>query len=171
MFSMAKTPRQGDDDPPQRRNRIQAIGGDATLVGRQAFVRAGFSDSTLILHWAEIVGPEVAQLARPIKLVENATGGVLTLKAEPAAAVFLQHDARSLCARINVYLGRDAVHRLRFVPGNLLRRPTLPPTPEPGREAPPADDPSARFVGPEKLKAALLGLGRLRRRAGDGGRD
>src|ERR1700722_13192810 len=106
MFSMAKTQRQADDAPPQRRNRAQAIGDDAKAVGRQAFVRAGFADSTLILHWAEIVGPEVARMARPLKFVENAAGGVLTLKAEPAASVFLQHETRTLCARINAYLGR-----------------------------------------------------------------
>jgi hypothetical protein len=170
MFSMAKTQRQADDTPPQRRNRARPIGDDAKAVGRQAFVRAGFADSTLILHWAEIVGPEVARMARPLKLVENSAGGVLTLKAEPAASVFLQHESRSLCERINSYLGRAAVSRLRFASGSLLPGET----PPPARAAPvePApDDPARRFKGPDELKSALLGLARQRRRATSDRRD
>ncbi len=163
---MAKSLRQGDIGPPPRRNRAQAVGGDVTLVGRRAFERAGFTDSTLVVRWAEIVGPEVARLARPFKLVENASGGVLTLLAEPAASVFLEHETRALCARINAYLGRQAVQRLRFASSSLL--PADNGTPKAPQETPaaPVDDPACRFEGPETLRAALLGLARLRQRAG-----
>ena len=82
---------------------------------KTAFVRAGFVDPTLVLRWEEIAGSETAALAQPIKLSEGPSGGVLTLKAEPGAALFLQHESRSLCERINAYLGRPAV-ALR--PGN-----------------------------------------------------
>ena len=81
--------------------------------------RAGFSDPTLVLRWEEIAGSETARLAQPIKLSESASGGVLTLRAEPGAALFLQHDSRALCERINAYLGRTAVSRLRFVQGRV----------------------------------------------------
>jgi hypothetical protein len=171
MFSMANTPRQADDQPPQRRNRALAIGSDIVPVGRQAFTRAGFADSTLVLHWAEIVGADVARISRPLKLVEAASGGVLTLKAESAAAVFLQHESRDLCARINAYLGRQAVHRLRFVPGSLLAADK--PAPEAPQDAAPApaDDPARRFEGPEALRGALLGLARRRQQASGPRRD
>ena len=96
---MTKRHRQADDAPPQRRNRARPVGEDVTLVGREAFVRSGFTDSALILHWAEIVGSEVARMARPLKLAEGAGGGVLTLKAEPAASVFLQHETRTYATR------------------------------------------------------------------------
>jgi len=168
---MARIPRQAEDAPPLRRNRAQAVGSDMPLVGRQAFVRAGFADSALVLHWADIVGDEVARMARPLKLVEGASGGVLTLKAESAAAVFLQHESRDLCARINAYLGRQAVQKLRFVPGSVLpaanRLQRLP------QEAPaaPLDDPARRFEGPEGLKSALLGLAGRRRQASRDRRD
>jgi hypothetical protein len=171
MFSMSKTPRQAEDEPPQRRNRAQAIGGDVPAIGRQAFVRAGFADSALILHWTEIVGSEVARMARPLKLTEGASGGVLTLKAPPAAAVFLQHDSRDLCARINSYLGRQAVHRLRFVPGNLLSADTPAPRPRQDAAGAPADDPARRFAGPEELKGALLALAWRRQQASGTRRD
>ncbi|HXC56411.1 MAG TPA: DciA family protein [Rhizomicrobium sp.] len=154
------------EPPPQRRNWAGTVSGDATLAARTAFARAGFADPTLVLRWSEIAGAETARLARPIRLGEGAAGGVLTLKAEPAAALFLQHDARALCARINSYLGRVAVVRLRFVQGPLAM-PAPPPTRRPLPVEPPAADPARRWHGPPPLGEALLKLARLRGRAAD----
>jgi hypothetical protein len=150
--------------PPQRRNWIGEVGGDVTLAARSAFARAGFADPTLVLRWTEIAGAQTARLARPIKLSESASGGVLTLKAEPAAALFLQHDSRALCARINAYLGRVAVARLRFVQGPLLAA-HAPPPPRPKPIDPSPADPARRWQGPPNLGQALLDLARQRTRA------
>lgn len=144
-----------------RRNRPEAIGGAGALVA-QAFARAGFRDPTLVLKWREIVGADVARFAQPFKLSESPSGGVLTLRAEPAAAVFLQHQSRMLCERINAYLGRPAVSRLRFVNGAVAR--PEPPRPAPLRPAMPASEPARGFNGPDPLKAALEGLARARLR-------
>src|SRR5579862_6243539 len=122
-----KTP----DDPPLRRNWAQAVAGDATLVGRTAFSRAGFTDPSLVLRWTEIAGPEIARIARPLKFSEGPSGGVLTLLAEPGAALFLGHDARSLAGRINAYLGRNAVARIKFVQGTLAAPPAPARPPKP----------------------------------------
>jgi len=154
--------REQDAEPlAERRNRVGAVGNDVRFVAQRAFVRAGFGDNTLVLRWPEIVGPEVAELARPVKLTEAASGGVLTLRAEPAASVFLQHETRSLCERINAYLGRPAVHRLRFVFGPLQAPEPKPVPPTASKEAP-AQDAARRFEGPEALKTALLDLARMR---------
>ncbi|HEY0107051.1 MAG TPA: DciA family protein [Rhizomicrobium sp.] len=110
-----------------------------------------------------MAGAQTARLARPIKLSASAAGGVLTLKAEPAAALFLQHDSRALCARINSYLGRVAVTRLRFVQGTLAAPPPPPPKPAKPQE-PSANDPVRRWQGPANLGEALHNL--ARRRAG-----
>ena len=117
---------------------------------------------TLVLRWQEIVGPEVARLAQPIKLAAAAEGGTLTLKCEPGAALFLQHESRSLVGRINGYLGRQAVSRIRFVQGPLATRP-LPPVRTPSKKQPAQDDPACRYAGPEGLKSALLNLAGRRR--------
>ena len=147
-------------DPPLRRNRTVAVGLDAAEIARKAFARAGFTDCGLVLRWREIVGSDVARIARPLKLVDGPTGGTLTLKADPAAALFLQHESRALCARINSWLGRPAVQRLRFVPGEIAPDP-------PRRERSrvrefAAADPSRCFEGDERLKTALLKLARAR---------
>jgi hypothetical protein len=149
-----------DKQPPPRRNWSAPVGKDASVAGRAAFTRAGFADPTLVLRWTEIAGAETARLARPIRL----SNGTLTLKAEPAAALFLQHETRVLCARINGYLGREAVTKLKFVQGPLV--PTPPPPPRRAKPAEPsATDPARRFNGPEGLGQALLALARQRTRA------
>ncbi|MDE2134042.1 MAG: DUF721 domain-containing protein [Alphaproteobacteria bacterium] len=151
-----------DGQQPKRRNWVSPLAPDASTAARTAFTRAGFSDPTLVLRWDEIAGPETARLARPVRLSEGPNGGVLTLKAEPGAALFLQHETRPLCERINAYLGRPAVSRLRFVQGPLIPRHapsmhrTLPGT------IPPAD-PVEKYHGPEGLREALRNLARIRR--------
>ncbi len=149
-------------DPP-RRNWVEPVARSVAPLTALAFARAGFRDPTLLLRWEEIAGPEVARIARPIKLSESAHGGVLTLKAEPGAALFLSHETRALCGRINDYLGREAVHKLRFVQGALVERPPKPPHRAPSGPLPP-HDPATKFTGPEKVRESLLRFARARRR-------
>ena len=158
--------RREDKKPAEmpRRKWAEAVGRDATSNAHLAFARAGFRDPALVLRWEDNAGPEVARLARPIKLSESSSGGVLTLKAEPGAALFLQHESRALCGRINDYLGRNAVTRLRFVQGPLTERPPKPIRRTMGGLLPP-DDPAITFKGPEKVRESLLRFAKLRQRA------
>jgi len=163
---MARTPSEKqstkkEDEPAPRRGRAAAVARDAGLVGGAAFTRAGFNDPSLVLHWVEIAGPEIARIARPLKFSESASGGVLTLLAEPGAALFLGHDSRALTERINTYLGRTAVTRVIFVQGALtpLSAPSRPPKPAPAAKT---DDPVHKYQGPEGLKNALQSLARWR---------
>jgi hypothetical protein len=135
------------------------VAGDIGMAGGAAFARAGFTDPSLVLRWTEIAGPEIARIARPLKFSES--GGVLTLLAEPGAALFLGHDARALAGRINAYLGRNAVTRVKFVQGALS---PIPPPPEPPKPALAArsGDPVHNYRGPETLKNALQSLARWR---------
>jgi hypothetical protein len=151
--------RQPPDTPPPRRGWSTPLGTEAGLTGQAAFVRAGFTDPTLLLRWEEIAGTETAALAQPIKLSDGPSGGVLTLKAEPGAALFLQHESRALCERINTYLGRTAVTRLRFVQGAVLSRPK----PAVKRSTAGSLPPARKYQGPEGLREALLKLARNRR--------
>jgi len=126
-----------------------------------AFVRAGFTDPALVLRWNEIAGPDVARLAQPVKLAEGPSGGTLTLRAVPGAALFLSHEKRSLCERINAYLGRAAVVQIKFSQGVLLPRPAAA-KPEKKAGPLPPNDPSRRYQGPEGLAKALQALARRR---------
>lgn len=157
MSTMTDQPKQ--DQPVLRRNRPEAIGAE---FAAEAFRRAGFTNPTLVLRWTEIVGPDISRMTRPLKLTESPQGGVLTLMAEPAASVFLQHETRTLCDRINAFLGRPAVSRLRFVKGAITSSPRNASARH--RSTPKQGDPALSFVGPDRLKAALVALARARRR-------
>jgi len=151
------------EEPPPRRNWPDAVGRDAKGIGRNIFTRAGFREPALVLRWSEIAGPEVARLAQPIRLSDSPGGGVLTLKAEPGAAVFLQHESRALCERINAFLGYPAVVKLRFVQGPLAqKRVRSTRSRQPGNISP--TDPVLRCRTPETLHAALLRLAQVRHR-------
>ncbi len=158
---MARSETRKQETAEERRNRTEAIS-RSTGVGGAAFMRAGFADPTLVLRWPEIVGPDIARFAEPLKLTDGPSGGTLTLRAEPAASVFLQHQTRALCDRINAFLGRPAVAKLRFVNGAV----TAPPEPLRRRSLPaqpPQGDPATQFEGSEDLKTALIALARARR--------
>ena len=154
-----QTPRSQDDAPPPRRNWVGAVGPDAGVTATGAFARAGFNDPALVLHWTEIAGTEVARLARPFRFSEK--DGVLTLLAEPAAALFLGHESRTLAARINAWAGHALVQRVKFVQGR-LSQPSAPPAPAKPGKAVKNGDLVLGFHGPDALKAALQSLARWR---------
>jgi hypothetical protein len=157
------------DQPFARRNRSEPVSRSASDLGAAALARVGFRDPTLILHWEQIAGSDVARIARPLKLSEGASGGTLTLRAEPGAAMFLQHESRMLCERINGYLGRTAVTKLRFVQGPLTPKTIHRPAEKLAAHAPP-NDPALSYKGPDSLREALVNLARARapRRSDDG---
>lgn len=155
---MARTPVPEQDAPPSRRNRIAPVSSDASRAATAAFTRMGFRDPVLVLRWREIAGPEVARLAQPLKL----SGDILTLRAVPGAALFLAHEKRSLCERINAFLGLPAVSQIKFVQGAAPPPRRQPPSPQKPAHALPATDPSRRYRGPEGLAKALQDLGARR---------
>ena len=166
IAAMTQSSKDKPEDPPPRRNRSEPVGREAGVIGGAALAKAGFRDATLILRWDEIAGPELARIARPLKWSEGASGGTLTLKAEPGAALFLQHESRALCERINTYLGRAAVTKLRFVQGALPPKPSLRRAPHRPAAIDPGD-PALHYKGTDSLREALLNLARARSSAGD----
>ena len=162
IAGMAQSPKDKQpEQPPARRNRSEAVARSVGILGGAAMAKMGFKDATLILRWDEIAGPELARIARPLKWSEGASGGTLTLKAEPGAALFLQHETRALCARINAYLGRNAVTKLRFVQGALPPKLIHRPGPKRAAVVPP-NDPALSYKGKDSLRDALVNLARAR---------
>lgn len=151
------------DTPPPRRNRAEPVARGAMGLGAEALARAGFRDPTLVLRWPEIAGPEVARIAQPLRLSQGASGAVLTLIAEPGAALFLQHESRALLERLNLYAGGTPIVRLKFVQAPLANRPQ-PSTRARGAGHVAPDDPAQAFNGPDGVRQALLGLAGWRRR-------
>ncbi|MDZ4374864.1 MAG: DciA family protein, partial [Phenylobacterium sp.] len=85
--------------------------------------RFGQGADGLSARWREVVGPEVARRTEPVKLTRGRAGGPSTLEirvAGPAAAI-IQHQAHEILSRVNLFLGPNAVQKLRIVQGPLRR--------------------------------------------------
>ncbi|MEW5684487.1 MAG: DciA family protein [Pseudomonadota bacterium] len=90
--------------------------------------RFGQGSGALSARWREVVGPEVARRTEPVKLVKGRAGGPSTLEirvAGPSAAI-IQHQAHDILARVNLFLGPEAVQKLRIVQGPLQRTEAAP---------------------------------------------
>jgi hypothetical protein len=125
----------------------------------------GQGTNGLMARWREVVGPEIARRTEPVKLVRGRNGGPSSLEirvAGPAAAI-IQHQAQEILARVNLFLGAEAVQKLRIVQGPLRGQPApaarrrLPPL-DAAQEAELVRDLAKAPDGP--LKEALLALGR-----------
>ena len=130
--------------------------------------RFGQGPGALTVRWREIVGPDIAKRTEPVKLVKGRNGAPSSLEirvAGPSAAI-IQHQAHDILARVNLFLGSEAVQKLRIVQGPL--RPAVEGAPAaPRKRAAPLDAAQeARLAtalaetpdGP--LKDALMRLGR-----------
>lgn len=150
---------------PQRRPPPPAGKGLGKLV-RELDEKFGQGPGALQARWREVVGAEIARRTEPVKLVRGRNGGPSSLEirvAGPSAAI-IQHQAHDILARVNVFLGADAVQKLRIVQGPLRHVPEPPAPkrrPQPLDAAKEADLSKSLAAAPDgKLKQALLALGR-----------
>jgi hypothetical protein len=132
-------------------------------VGRAAFRRFGFVQSSVVSRWAEIVGERYARVSVPesIRFPQGRRAdGTLTLLVEGAHGTMLQHVAPTIIERVNRFFGYSAVARILIKQGACA----APPPPEP-RAAPsslkalPLDiGDSLRAIGDPELRACLESL-------------
>lgn len=87
-----------------------ALGGLIKIFG----VRA--SDSDLLQRWDEIMGAEIAAVARlaAIKKNRDNTFNVVIRPTSPAFVLQLSYRTDEIKARINKYFGYDAVSKISF---------------------------------------------------------
>jgi hypothetical protein len=81
----------------------------ATGLLAETFAKQGFASSELVTRWPDIVGPEIAAHAEPIKMQwarapqgsEDSEPATLVLRVEGPAAIEIQHLARVILDRVN----------------------------------------------------------------------
>lgn len=139
---------------------------------RTAGEKRGFAVARLLTRWDEIVGPETARLARPVKLGwsrgkrAQGLGATLTLAVPGAAAPMVQMLAPRILERVNAALGFAAVARIALAQDTDARgfaEPAAPFTPAPARTTPDRTAraaEAAQAVRDPALRAALESLGR-----------
>ena len=138
---------------------------------RRAGESRGFAVSRLLTHWAEIAGPGIAEIARPVNISygRGGLGATLTVLTTGPQAPMLEMQKERLREKVNGVYGYNAIARVRitqtapdgFHEGQAL----FTPAPKPGITAP---DPqvvqaaakAAQPVQNDDLRAALERLGR-----------
>ena len=158
----SKTPR------PYERPRGGAPKAIADLmpqIGRTAFRRFGFVQSSVVSRWPEIVGDRHARVCAPESIRfphgEKAEG-VLQLVVIPAHAPLIQHVIPEIIERVNRFFGYRAVARVKLRQGEVKppdaeRRPAPPPSLKP---IPMELGDSLRDIGDPELRTVLEALAR-----------
>ncbi|MGR3616922.1 MAG: DUF721 domain-containing protein [Paracoccaceae bacterium] len=159
---------------PPRRSTTRGFKRTATLLSdqiRHAGESRGFAVSRLLTHWAEIVGEDIAKIARPVNIGygKGGFGATLTVLTTGAQAPMLEMQKEQLRERVNAVYGYNAIARIRltqtaatgFAEGQAQFAPPPKKTarqPSPEIRAQAAN--TARDVDNETLRAALEQLGR-----------
>lgn len=167
---MAKRP-SAPTKPPSR--RMRGFEQTASLLRERIRVAGesrGFAVTRLLTHWAEIVGPEIAAMALPVKVgyARDGFGATLTLLTTGARAPMLEMEKPRIVERVNACYGYSAISRVvitqtaptGFAEGQVAFAPAAtpaapPPDPEVRRRASAASE----GVRDEGLRAALEALG------------
>jgi hypothetical protein len=76
----------------------------------------GFTQSRLLTQWVEIVGQDIATIARPIKVshARHGLGATLTVLTTGAQAPMLEMQKEKLRERVNTCYGHTAISRIRI---------------------------------------------------------
>jgi len=117
--------RESDEKPAKRKPKAapkrQArgfvqTGGLLAKRIRTATHKRGFAETRLLTHWADIVGPSFARIARPVKIshAREGFGASLTILCEGAHAPELQMMLPQLKEKINALYGHNAISRIRI---------------------------------------------------------
>lgn len=134
-------------------------------VGRTAFRRFGFVQSSVVTRWPEIVGEHHAKVCTPEAIrfpPGEKVDGILQLVVLPAHAPLIQHVIPEIMERVNRFFGYKAVARVKLRQGSVKAphaeaRPTAPPSLRP---IPFELGDSLRDIGDPELRTVLESLAR-----------
>ncbi|MFZ1742857.1 MAG: DciA family protein [Pontixanthobacter sp.] len=172
---------QGSDKPAAKRTRSapkparqweRARGGPAKAIadlmpqiGRTAFRRFGFVQSSVVTRWHEIVGEHHAKVCAPEAIrfpPGDKENGILQLVVLPAHAPLIQHVIPEIMDRVNRFFGYKAVSRVKIRQGAVK-----PPADNRPASSPPSLKPipmelgdSLRDIGDPELRTVLESLAR-----------
>ena len=103
----------------QRRTSTKGFKRTATLLGsriRTASESRGFAQSRLLTNWAEIAGPDISSIARPVEVsyARGGMGATLTLLTTGAQAPMLEMQKEQIRSKVNSVYGYNAIARVRI---------------------------------------------------------
>lgn len=134
-------------------------------VGRTAFRRFGFVQSSVVSRWPEIVGLRHARVCAPESIrfpPGEKSGGILQLVVVPAHAPIIQHVIPEIIDRVNRFFGYNAVVKVKIRQGEVKPPPaSKPQAAAPSLKPVPLElGESLRDIGDPELRAVLESLAR-----------
>ena len=125
----AKAKRAAKGSKAQARPYERPRGGEARAIsdlvpeiGRTAFRKFGFIQSSVVSRWREIVGDRLADVTQPAMIrfpAGQKAGGTLHLTISGAHAPMLQHVAPDIVASVNRFFGYAAIANVRMTHGQV----------------------------------------------------
>lgn len=149
-----------------RRGQARAIADLMPEIGRTAFRKFGFIQSSVLTRWPEIVGERHAQICQPeaIRFPPGAKAdGILQIVVVPAHAPIIQHVVPEIIDRVNRFFGYSAVAKVKLRQGIVQPPQTsdrAQATSSSLRPIPVELGDSLRDVGDPELRAVLESLAR-----------
>ena len=143
----------------KRGGQARAIADLMPEIGRTAFRRFGFVQSSVVTRWPEIVGERHARICQPEAIrfpPGEKSDGILQLLVVPAHAPLIQHVIPEIIERVNRFFGYKAVAKVKLRQGAV--------------QPPPASDeprPQIASGGPPSLRPIPIELGDSLRDIGD----
>jgi hypothetical protein len=135
-------------------------------VFADAFKKQGFASTELVTRWAEIIGPDIAAHAEPLKVQwrrgpegEPPEPATLVLRVEGPMALEIQHSSSVIIERVNRFFGWHAVGKLAFRQAPLTRRPPRKRGPRPDAASAAQFAKTLTSVSDDGLRMALARLG------------
>lgn len=162
----AKPPGKGPRQFERPRGKgARAISELMPEVGRAAFRKFGFVQSSVVSRWPEIVGERHARLCMPEAIrfpPGERSDGILQLVVVSAQAPIITQLIPEIIERVNRFFGYNAVARVKLRQGEVK-----PPPIKPGAACAPSLRPipfelgeSLRDIGDPELRAVLESLAR-----------
>ncbi|MGB7318860.1 MAG: DciA family protein [Planktotalea sp.] len=153
----------------QRRPTTKGFTRTSSLLSqriRKASESRGFAQSRLLTHWEEVVGADLAAIARPVNVsyARQGFGASLTILTTGANAPIVEMQKEQIRAKVNAVYGYNAISRVRitqtaptgFAEGRpVFERDVTPKKPEPSPEIKRAAEQSAGGVQSDDLRIAL----------------
>lgn len=124
-------------------------------IGRTAFRRFGFVQSSVVTRWPEIVGEAHARHCAPESIrfpPGEKSDGILQLVVTPAHAPMIQHVTPEIMERVNRFFGYRAVAKIK------MRQGVVKPPPASKEQRPSAAPPSLKPI-PMELGDSLRDIG------------
>lgn len=140
-----------------RGGEARAISDLVPEIGRTAFRKFGFIQSSVVSRWREIVGDRLADVTQPAMIrfpAGQKAGGTLHLTISGAHAPMLQHVGPDIIAAVNRFFGYAAIAQIRMTHGQVT--PAAPVQPPAMLKPIPAElGDSLRDIGDPELRTVL----------------